>query len=55
MEYTDIHSHILPGVDDGATDMEETLAMLKEAYEQGIRTIFATPHYIPGRKKKSAE
>ena len=55
MEYTDIHSHILPGVDDGATDMEETLAMLKEAYEQGIRTIFATPHYIPGRKKKSAD
>ena len=55
MKYTDIHSHILPGVDDGAADMEETLEMLKEAYEQGVRTIFATPHYIPGRKKKSAE
>ena len=55
MEYTDIHSHVLPGVDDGAADITETLAMLKEAYGQGIRTIFATPHYIPGRKKKSAE
>ena len=55
MEYTDIHSHILPGVDDGAADMEETMSMLKAAYEQGVRTIIATPHYIPGKKKKTAE
>ena len=55
MEYIDIHSHILPGVDDGAADMEETMSMLRMAYEQGTRTIIATPHYIPGKKKKSAE
>ena len=55
MKYIDIHSHILPGVDDGAVDMEETLAMLTMAYEQGTRTIIATPHYIPGKKKKRAE
>lgn len=55
MNYTDIHSHILPGVDDGASDMEETLSMLQMAYEQGTRTIIATPHYIPGKKKKRAE
>ena len=43
--YIDIHSHILPGIDDGAADLDETLAMAGEAYEQGIRAIIATPHY----------
>lgn len=41
----DIHSHIIPGVDDGAQDMQETREMLKLAYEEGIRTMVATPHY----------
>lgn len=53
--YTDIHSHILPGVDDGAKNMEETLAMLRTAKKQGIRTIIATPHYKVGQHKKTAE
>ena len=44
----DIHSHILPGIDDGAKDMEMSLAMLKMAEEQGTKTIVATPHYISG-------
>lgn len=49
MDYVDIHSHILPEVDDGARSMEESIAMLEMAYEEGIRTIFATPHYgVPG-------
>lgn len=46
--YFDIHSHILPGVDDGAKDMEETRGMLLTAYEEGIRIIVATPHYVAG-------
>ena len=41
----DIHTHILPGVDDGAASMEETLRMLEQAYEEGVRVILATPHY----------
>lgn len=53
--YTDIHCHILPGVDDGAKDMEETLAMLCKAKEQGIQTLIATPHYAAGKKKVSPE
>ncbi len=40
----DIHAHILPGVDDGARSMEETLAMLDEACAAGITRIIATPH-----------
>lgn len=41
----DIHTHILPGIDDGARDWEECRSMLQEAYDQGIRHITATPHY----------
>ncbi len=44
----DIHSHILPGVDDGASDWEETLELCKAAYRCGITHIVATPHFIPG-------
>ena len=41
----DIHCHIVPGVDDGATDIEETGKLLRMEYEQGVRTIIATPHF----------
>ena len=41
----DIHCHIVPGVDDGATDIEETKKMLQMEYEQGVRTIITTPHF----------
>lgn len=42
--YIDIHSHIIPGVDDGARSMEQALHMLAAAYREGIRSIIATPH-----------
>lgn len=45
----DIHSHILPGIDDGSKDMEMSLKMLKLAEAKGTKTIVATPHYIWGR------
>ena len=41
----DIHSHILPCLDDGAKNIQETLDMLKIAVEDGIHTIVATPHF----------
>lgn len=41
----DIHAHILPGIDDGSRDWDESRSMLEEAYGQGIRYIIATPHY----------
>lgn len=47
--YIDMHCHILPHVDDGAADMEETVKMLKEAYKDGIRYMIATPHFHPKR------
>ena len=45
MKMTDVHCHILPGVDDGAKDAMETRSMLEMAWNEGIRTIFATSHY----------
>ncbi|MEG0962445.1 MAG: CpsB/CapC family capsule biosynthesis tyrosine phosphatase [Lachnospiraceae bacterium] len=43
--FIDIHSHCLCSLDDGAHNIEETKIMLKEAYQQGIRTIITTPHF----------
>jgi protein-tyrosine phosphatase len=44
MGFTDIHSHILYGMDDGARTLEESLGMLKLAAESGTTDIVATPH-----------
>jgi len=44
----DLHSHILPNIDDGAKNMEMSLAMLKIAAENGTKNIVATPHIIEG-------
>lgn len=45
----DIHAHILPGMDDGAEDLQDALEMAKIAVENGITTMVATPHCnIPG-------
>jgi protein-tyrosine phosphatase len=44
----DIHTHILPGLDDGADSMEEALAMASRAVADGIRIMVATPHVITG-------
>ncbi len=41
----DFHSHILPEMDDGAKDIEESLALLLSLREQGVTTVVATPHY----------
>lgn len=42
---TDFHSHILPGIDDGSSSVEESLAMLRMEAEQGIERVVATPHF----------
>lgn len=50
-EIYDMHTHILPGVDDGSTSMEQTIEMLKLMKTQEVNHIVATPHYIKGRNK----
>jgi protein-tyrosine phosphatase len=40
----DLHTHVLPGVDDGSPDLDTSLAMLRTAAADGIATVVATPH-----------
>ncbi len=52
--FIDIHSHIIPAVDDGSKSLQMSLDMIETAYYDGIRTIVATPHFHPGKAKCSA-
>jgi protein-tyrosine phosphatase len=53
--YVDMHSHIIPGVDDGSQSLEDSIQMLKMAYEEGVRTMYATPHFGSGKEHYDAE
>ena len=46
----DIHTHILPGIDDGAKTIEESLNILKKAHDSNITDIVLTPHFIVNSK-----
>ena len=41
----DVHTHVLPGMDDGSASSDESIAMLREEAGKGIRTVVATPHF----------
>ena len=51
----DMHCHILPGVDDGSGDMEESLEMLRIAEKNGIVKMILTPHYKESHHNASIE
>ena len=44
----DIHSHILPRVDDGARSLRDSMHMAKLAVQEGIHQIISTPHHMNG-------
>ena len=44
MRFVDIHTHLIPEIDDGAASLLETLEMLRYAYDRGTRAMVATPH-----------
>ncbi|MEK8180245.1 CpsB/CapC family capsule biosynthesis tyrosine phosphatase [Flavobacterium buctense] len=44
--HIDIHSHLLPGIDDGATSLENSLALIHQMSEMGFKNIITTPHII---------
>ena len=46
--FVDIHSHILPGIDDGAKDVEESISLISQMKEMGFSKIIGTPHTYQG-------
>ena len=44
--FIDVHSHIIPAVDDGAQDAAQSVAMLEQLEREGAKAIICTPHYI---------
>jgi len=47
---TDLHTHILPGVDDGAKTVTESLKLLRMEWNQGVDTVVLTPHFYRDRE-----
>ncbi len=46
MFFTDLHTHLLPEVDDGSDSWETTMEMLRQGYADGIRQVVCTPHMM---------
>ena len=53
--FVDIHSHILPGIDDGAKNVEESLKMINEMKKMGFSKIIGTPHTYEGLYENTKE
>lgn len=51
----DLHSHILPGIDDGSPDLETSLAMARMAVADGTEVLACTPHVTPGIYDNTAQ
>ena len=47
MGYIDIHSHILPAIDDGAANISDSVELLKQEKENGVSSVICTPHFYP--------
>lgn len=45
--YIDVHTHILPNMDDGSTSIEESLVMIDMLKQNNVNTVIATSHYYP--------
>jgi len=50
----DLHTHVLPGIDDGPPDLEGSLAFVRAAHRGGTRTLVATPHVSTSYRNTSA-
>jgi protein-tyrosine phosphatase len=51
----DMHSHVLPGIDDGAQTPQESIVLIKKMIQLGIKKIIATPHIMADYYKNTAE
>ncbi len=55
MPYIDTHNHVIPGVDDGAEDMDVSLEMLAQAQADGIVELVCTPHVLTSKELREAD
>ncbi len=55
LPFVDIHCHLLPSIDDGASSLDEALAMARMAVADGIGTVIATPHQLGAFGKNRGE
>jgi protein-tyrosine phosphatase len=53
--FTDIHCHIVPGIDDGSANLTDSLSMARTAEADGTKSIVATPHQLGANSQVSAE
>ncbi|UJP65790.1 tyrosine-protein phosphatase [Mongoliitalea daihaiensis] len=51
----DVHSHLIPGIDDGAKNMEDSISMIRRLHEMGLRKIITTPHVMSEFYKNTPE
>ncbi len=54
-DFVDIHSHLLPGIDDGAKDMDTSIALLLKMASYGIKNFITTPHVLGSVYPNSSE
>ena len=52
---TDIHSHFIPGIDDGSPDMETTISLIKEMQGLGFKKVITTPHVMSDFYKNTSD
>lgn len=52
---TDIHSHLLPGIDDGAQNLEQSIAMINKFAELGYKKLITTPHIMSDMYKNTPD
>ena len=52
---TDLHSHLIPGIDDGAVTLEESLDLIQHLYAIGYRRLVTTPHVMADSYRNSTE
>ena len=47
----DLHTHVLPGMDDGSKNVDESIRMMEGCFNQGVEILVATPHFYPWQEE----
>jgi len=53
--YTDLHSHLIPGIDDGSKSMEDSITLIRELWDLGYRKLITTPHIMADYYKNTPD